>query len=390
MSESLSRRDFLKAGTAGVALGWAATSWRSRVLAEEVKSLRCGFIGVGGRGTYLLQTVLGLPGVEVVAICDTNPNHLSRACDLVEKAQGKRPEALGEGPYHYRELLRREEVDCLVVATPCYWHGIMYIEALQADKPFYGEKPMAITVREIELIQAARREHPKVVVQLGFQWGASRARADAIRQVHEGAIGDLIEGRFYRHNGWGSLGRWFNQRDLSGDWMLEQAVHEFNLMWWVTQAHPQRAYTVGRRGVLEPQNPWRDVTDFYTTILEYPNGLVIHYTHGWIDPPGFGGMSTRFIGTRGGIDVLGCTLHLQGRQEPVSGQGPGGDTPEHLQNFFEAVRAGDPQMAYCGVDNGTAASYVGLLIRKSLDEKRPVTLQEMLADNQDLPPLPAE
>jgi predicted dehydrogenase len=387
MSESLTRRDFLKAGAAGLAFGLASSSLRAEE-AEAAKPLRCGFIGVGGRGTYLLQTVLGLQGVNVVAICDIEPGNLARACDLVEKTQGKRPDALGEGPYHYRELLRREDVDCLVVGTPCHWHGIMYVDALNADQPFYGEKPMAITVKEINLIHEARKQHPNVVAQFGFQWGAHRGRADAIRQVQEGAIGDLVEGRFFRHNGWGSLGRWLNKRELSGDWMLEQAVHEFNLMWWVTQAHPLAAYTVGRRGLIEPDNPERDVTDFYTTILEYPNGLTIHYTHDWIDPPGFGGMSTRFIGTKGGLDVLGCTLHLHGQQNPVSGEGPGGDTPEHLQNFFDAVRAGDPHKVYCGIDNGTAASYVGLLIRKSLDEKRRVTFEEMLQDNQTLPPLP--
>jgi hypothetical protein len=99
-------------------------------------------------------------------------------------------------------------------------------------------------------------------------------------------------------------------------------------------------------------------------------------------------MSTRFIGTKGGLDVLGCTLHLHGQQNPISGEGPGGDTPEHLQNFFDAVRAGDPNLTYCGIDNGTAASYMGLLIRKSLDEKRRVTFEEMFQDNQTLPPLP--
>lgn len=388
MGEGLTRRDFLKLSSAGVAVGLSSSSLWAQAAEEGTRPLQCGFIGVGGRGTHLLQTVLGLKGVQVVAICDIEPGNLNRALDYVEKAQGKRPDAYGEGPYDYRRLLTREGLDCLVVATPCHWHGIMYVEALNANVPFYGEKPLAITAREIQWIQEVRAQHPDVVVQIGFQWGASQARADVIRKVHEGAIGDLVEGRFYRHNGWGSLGRWFDKRELSGDWMLEQAVHEFNLMWWVTQTHPLAAYTSGRRGVIEPDNPERDVTDFYTTILEYPNGLTIHYTHDWIDPPGFGGMSTRFIGTKGGLDVLGCTLHLHGQSEPVRGEGPGGDTPEHLQNFFDAVRAGDPKLAYCGIENGIAASYVGLLIRKSLDEKRRVTFEEMVNDDQPLPPLP--
>ncbi|MBM4084846.1 MAG: Gfo/Idh/MocA family oxidoreductase, partial [Planctomycetes bacterium] len=287
MGDEVTRRDFLKLGSAGLALGLAgSTAWAQEAAA---KPLRCAFVGVGGRGTGLLKTTLELQGVDVVAVCDVNADNLERALGLVEKAKGKRPDALGKGPYQYRELLRRDDVDCLVVGTPCNWHGIMYLEALKANKHFYGEKPMAITVKEIKLIHEARQQHPNVVAQFGFQWGANRSRADAIRRVHEGAIGDLVEGRFFRHNSWSSLGRWFNKRELSGDWMLEQAVHEFNLMWWVTQSHPLAAYTVGRRNVIEPNNAERDVTDFYTTILEYPKGLIIHYSHGWIDPPGFGG-----------------------------------------------------------------------------------------------------
>lgn len=389
MGNVLTRREFLKVGSAGLGFGFTASALRAQESKETVKPLRCGFIGVGGRGTALLRNVLQFQDVEIVAICDITPPNLQRALDLVEKARGKRPDAWGDGPYDYRNLLRRDYLDCLVIATPCNWHSIMYVEALNADMHFYGEKPLAITARGVKWIQTTREQHPEVVVQIGFQWGANRARAHVIRRVQEGAIGELIEGRFHRYNRWGSLGRWLDDRRLSGDWMLEQAVHEFNLMWWVTQTHPLAAYTVGRAHVVAPDNPKRDVTDFYTTILEYPAGLIVHYAHGWINPPGFTGMSTRFIGTKGALDVLGNYLQLRGQKEPLKGEGPGGDTREHLRNFFDAVRAGEPKMVYCGIENGVAASYVGLLIRKSLDEKRRVTFEEMLNDPQDLPPLPA-
>jgi myo-inositol 2-dehydrogenase/D-chiro-inositol 1-dehydrogenase len=386
MSDAVTRRNFLKVGSAAVALGLAGSALRGQ---DAAQPLRCGFVGVGGRGTGLLKSVLGFEDVDVVSICDTTPNNLKRGCDLTEEAKGKRPQALGAEPYEYRKLLDPNALDCLVMATPCFWHSRMYVDALEAGMHFYGEKPMAITAKGVKWIQDARAAHSDVVVQIGFQWGGSPARAETIEKVQQGEIGDLVEGRFHRYNGWASLGRWFNDRRLSGDWMLEQAVHEFNLMWWVTQTHPLAAYTVGRSHLIEPDNQERDVTDFYTTILEYPNGLVIHYSHGWIDPPGFGGMSTRFIGTKGGIDVLGCNLRFHGKKEPWKSEAPNGDTREHLRNFFDSVRAGKPDMVNCGIGNGAAASYVGLLIRKSLDEKRRVTFEEMLDDTLDLPPLPA-
>lgn len=387
MSDTLSRREFVKAGTATLAVGLLGPPLRLAAQLESEKPLRCGFIGVGGRGTGLLSTVLGFKDVDVVAICDISPGNLGRACDMVEKARGKRPQAFGDNPFEYRKLLNHDLIDCAVFATPCNWHGTMYVDTLNADMHFYGEKPLAITSREIKLIEKAREAHKSVVVQIGFQWGASKARADAIRRVHEGEIGELVEGRFFRHNNWGSLGRWFDNRLLSGDWMLEQAVHEFNLMWWVTQTHPLSAYTVGRRGVIEPDNPKRDVTDFYSTILQYPKGLVIHYSHGWISPPDFTGMSAHFIGTKGAIDVLGASLHIRGKEGRESGRGPGGDTTEHLRNFFDSTRVGKPEMVNCGIENGIAASYLGLLIRRSLYRKRKATFREMVNDPQEVPPL---
>jgi len=383
MGNALNRRDFLRIGSAGIALGIAGASF-----SEEVKPLRCGFIGVGGRGTGLLKTVLKFEDVDVAAICDITPPNLERALGLVEKARGKRPDAYDKGPYDYRNLIKRDDIDCLVIATPCYWHSTMYVDCLNAGKHFYGEKPMAITVKGLKWILETRKQHKDVVVQIGFQWGASKARADVIRRVHEGEIGKLLEGRFYRYNRWARLGRWFDKRKLSGDWMLEQAVHEFNLMWWVTQKHPIAAYTVGQKHILAPNEPERDVTDFYTTILEYPDGLIVHYSHGWISPPNFTGMSTRFVGTEGGIDVLGSYLQFRDKRGKVMGQGGGGDTREHLRNFFDCVRAGTPDKVNCGIENGAAASYIGLMIRKSLDEKRRVTFEETLAQEDSLPPLP--
>ncbi len=383
MTERMGRREFLKTSSAAVAFGMFSSSVNA-----QPKELRCAFIGVGGRGIGLLRETLKLPNIRIVAVCDINDQNRERAVAIVQEAQKHRPEALGDkGVFHYRDLLARDDIDCLVIATPCNWHATMYVDALNAGKHFYGEKPLAITMNEIRAILEARKKNPKVVVQIGFQWGAHRGRADVIRRVHEGEIGELLEGRFHRYNNWVSLGRWFNKRELSGDWMLEQAVHEFNLMWWVTKSHPVAAYAVGRRNVIEPDNPERNVTDYYTAVLEYPNGLIVHYSHGWISPQGFTGMAAHFVGTKGAIDVLGAYIVLRDKGERITGQGQPGDTLEHLQNFFDAVRAGDPNMVYCGIDNGVAASYVGLLIRLSLDKGRKVTFDELMQLDDGWSPL---
>jgi len=388
----VSRRDFLKIGAgSGLAATLASRNALGAAKPAGGKPLRVGFIGVGGRGSSLLNNVLNCEGVEVVVICDITPENLKRAQDVVEKKTGKRPEGFGDYPYQYRQLLKRDDLDGVVIATPCYWHEVMYLDALNAGKSFYGEKPLAITAGGVKTVNEAAAKNPKVVVQIGFQWGASPARRDIIRKVQEGLIGELLDGRFQRLNSWDSHLGWYADRNQSGDWMLEQAVHEFNLMWMVTQAHPVSCFTAGRSGII----PDRNTTNYYTAILQYPEklkNLVLHYSHGWVEVPGFSkfsGLRTEFIGTKGALDVMGNFVQLRekGKEAKVVGEGEDGDTREHFENFFECVRNGTPEKANCGIANGTGASYIGLIIRQSIELKRPVTLEETLADTRK-PPVP--
>jgi myo-inositol 2-dehydrogenase/D-chiro-inositol 1-dehydrogenase len=395
--ESLTRRDVLRIGAGLGAAAGIGTAGRMATAGEEPakkafggKVLRVGQIGVGGRGSGLLEEVLGSEGVEVVAICDLDERRRERAMDRAEKACGKRPDGSGDGPYDYRRLLARKDVDCVVIATPCYWHSTMYIDALKAGMHFYGEKPLSITAEGVRRCLEAKAAHPEVAVQIGFQWGAHQGRKEVFRKIGEGAIGELLQGRFQRLNDWDGHTGWYADKKLSGDWMLEQAVHEFNLIWSAIRAHPLRAYAAGGTGVI----PNRDTTNYYTAILTYPGRLVVHYTHGWIEVPGFpgGGLRTEFIGTKGAADIMGAYLQL--RQAPAGGspriQPPGaGETKEHFANFFECVRSKTPEKTNCGVENGAGASIIGLMIRQSLEAKREVTFEETMKDDRR-PPVPAE
>jgi predicted dehydrogenase len=387
----VNRRDFLRVGAgAGLAAALASRSARSANKAAARKPLRIGFIGTGGRGSSDLRDALKAEGVEVVAICDITPANLKNGLDIVENRTGKRPEGMGDYPYQYRQLLKRDDIDCVVIATPCYWHEVMYVDALNAGKSFYGEKPLAITAGGVKAVNEAARKNPKVVVQIGFQWGATPARRDIINKIHEGVIGELLDGRFQRLNGWDGHGGWYTNRSQSGDWMLEQAVHEFNLMWMVAQANPVSCYAAGRSGII----PGRDTTNYYTAVFQYGDSLknlILHYCHGWIEVPGFaeGSFRAEFVGTKGAAEIMKNFIQL--RQKPATGeakilgQGGEGDTPEHLENFFECVRNGTPEKANCGIANGTGASIIGLMIRQSLEQKRPVTFEETMADTRTVP-----
>ncbi len=391
--EQVSRRDFIKtASAAGLAAGVGLQVMVGHAEPVGNKKLRVAFIGTGGRGRSVMSDALKHENLEVTVICDTSPESLKKGQDQVEEKTGKRPAGVGGDPYAYRKVLADKDVDCVVIATPCYWHTTMYIDALKAGKDFYGEKPMSITAWELKEIQEVRKQHKDVVMQIGTQWGAHEGRRNIIKKVQDGLIGDLWDGRFHRYNGWDTFSGWFTEREKSGDWMLEQAVHEFNLMWWVTQMHPVSCSAVGRSGII----PGRDTTSFYTALLQYGKpleNLVIRYTHTFIEVPDQdGGWGFKIVGSKGDVDLMDATAHLREKpaegEQTIVGEGPEGETFEHLGNFFQCVREGTPDKVNCGIENGVGSTVIGLMIRQSVEQKRPVTLEETLADTRR-PPVPA-
>jgi myo-inositol 2-dehydrogenase / D-chiro-inositol 1-dehydrogenase len=333
---------------------------------------------VGGRGTGLLNTYLKLEGQQVVAVCDVNQANLDRAVGIVQEAQGQAPRTYGEGPDSYKRMLDDPDIHAVVSATPCHEHARMTLDSIAAGKHIYTEKPLGLTVADVYKVAVAAEANPRVVVQVGFQWMASPRFIETIGRIHAGDIGELIEGRFFRHNGASAMKGWFGRRAKSGDWMLEQACHEYNIMNWVARATPIKAYGMGRRDLYQDVDPGRDVTDYYAAIIEYPGNFIVHYAHGWISPDGFREFGQKAIGTKGAIEIGGQRITPSDpavELEPL--QAPGGDdTAACLKSFVESVRTGSA--AVSPVSNGRDATLTALLIRKAVDERREVTWREML------------
>ncbi len=373
----MKRRDFLKVSAAtGLAFGFG------EALAQQPspnERLTCGFIGVGGRGTGLLQTVLdNLPDVDVVAICDINPERLNNAVNLVEQKRGKKPEAFGGGGtkdnYTYRKLLERKDIDTLVIATPCHWHYPMYMDAIKAGKHFYGEKPMCISVKEANELLALAQRYPKVVITIGYQWCANPRHREAIAAVRNGEIGDLIEGRAAWDNAWGPLRGWFSHRNESGDWMVEQACHAWNIYYLLLGETPVRAFAIGRRDVYAKEEPGRDVTDFYATVIEWSN-FWLTFVHTWGIPQGFGWGGMWVLGTQGACEISSGRLLYKGKPERRVGRDVN-DTLELLSDFFISVRTGKKTLS--GVENGRFSVLIGLLVRLAVDRRGVATWEELM------------
>jgi predicted dehydrogenase len=155
MAETMNRRDVLKAGALAGA-GVAALS--SALAAEPLKTVRTGFVGVGGRGTGLMRQMLRIEGVQVLALCDINEANLARAQDAVQKAGQPKPEGYSRSETDWQRLVERKDLDLVVNATPWQWHAPVNIAAMKAGKHAATEVPAALTVEECwEMVETSEK-----------------------------------------------------------------------------------------------------------------------------------------------------------------------------------------------------------------------------------------
>ncbi len=226
---------------------------RARLSAAEGQ-LRVGFIGVGNRGTTLLRNFLEAKLGDVVAVCDIKLEHAKRAAKLITDAGQKEPTLFED----WKKLLEAKDVQVVVAALPCDLHAECYLDVIAAGKDLYGEKPMCLTPADCEKVVKAANGS-KQIVQIGFQRAPTRGFIEPMKLIHEGELGELVEGRIMWSNSWGPLGDWFGKRARSGDWMVEQACHNWDVMNWACRGLPVRADGSGSHRTLQdvPARPRR-------------------------------------------------------------------------------------------------------------------------------------
>jgi myo-inositol 2-dehydrogenase / D-chiro-inositol 1-dehydrogenase len=383
---TLNRRRFLGCSAAA---GLALSQSRLGEGAAEGASppVRIGLIGLGNRGTSLLRTLLELPSAQVVAMADDEARHLVRAQGIVDRARGFRP----EGHERIESLVTRSDLDAVVVALPCDLHATVYRSALDAGKHLYAEKPMALTAAECESLLAGAAAAPDRVVHVGFQRRSNPRYRDAVALIRQGELGTLIAGNaawvssngpMNGHDGW--LGR----RARSGDWMVEQAAHVWDVFHWIVGGPPVRACGQGRRDLFAAEQPTRDVTDHYAVQLEWAGGFHLSFLQSWVAPADerFTGNTLQVMGTAGGLDFGSgaLTYRDRGRGRQTLHPGNQADTRHALQAFLDATGAAlhdrAPVPPPLTLAEARDATLTGLLVRKAVDERRVVTMDEIRSD----------
>ena len=189
----VSRRQFLKsnaAATAGLAL--SAISTKSiPVKAESRRTVCIGIVGVGGRGRSLMRNLLLMKGVEIRALCDLRPEKVTAAQNAVVKAGGSKPEGYAKDEYTFKQMMDRDDLDAVIIATYWQWHAPMAVYAMKAGKYAGVEVPAAYTLEECwDLVNTY--EQTKVPCMMLENWSFRRDNLAVLKMIRKGLLGEIV------------------------------------------------------------------------------------------------------------------------------------------------------------------------------------------------------
>ncbi len=322
-------------------------------------------IGTGLRGHHTLGRILTQQNVKIGALCDIKPDRLDKAATLTARDN---PKTYTD----YRQLLEQKDLDAVFIDTPCDLHSEMAVAALRAGKHVYCEKPVGITPKQVQDVLDAVRAS-KQIFQAGQQMRSFNWLADAVKQIHNGVIGDVVMVKAQRHAPWdldhnGSSAEWFFNASRSGDVIVEMAVHNLDLCNWAINSRPAKASGFGGTLIWKNDPPARTNMDGYTLNYEYLNGAKLSFTQTFFHPAGLpaGGQYTNVYGKKGAVSLDNGKLYpLERGKQPVVLSTPvrEDDTP-HFAAFFNAIRTGAASPA--GVEIGATAALTAILGREAI------------------------
>ncbi|HDP34348.1 MAG TPA: Gfo/Idh/MocA family oxidoreductase [Candidatus Hydrogenedentes bacterium] len=192
----INRRNFLKSAAAAAvfpAIIPASALGRDGNTAPSERIVMAS-IGVGGQGMYDTRALFSMPDVQYVAVCDVDKKHCADAAATVNEYYASRAASgaySGCREYHdFREVLARDDIDAVMIATPDHWHAVISVAAARAGKDIYCEKPLANSIPEGRAVVDAARRYGRV-----FQTGSHERSRDNARYacelVRNGRIGNL-------------------------------------------------------------------------------------------------------------------------------------------------------------------------------------------------------
>jgi myo-inositol 2-dehydrogenase / D-chiro-inositol 1-dehydrogenase len=400
-----SRRDFLKTSTAAaVAAGFVRVpgAW-----AAGTDTIRVGLIGCGGRGTGAVENVLNAaPGVKLVAVGDAFKDRLESSLAQLRKDPklaamiDVTPERSFVGLDAFQKVIA-SDVNYIILATPPGFRPEHLKAAVAAGKNIFTEKPLAVDgpgIRSVlETYEQAKAKNLAIVG--GTQRRHGNGYVETMKRIHDGAIGDVTAARCYWNQGalwnkprqadWSDLEwqmrNWLYFTWLSGDHIVEQHIHNLDVVNWALNAHPVKALGLGGRQVRTGPE-WGHIFDHFTIDYEYPNGAHLL------------SMCRQMPGTEGRVaeDLQGtlgtCATSQDAKRYVITGKNEWRLSPEQVvvdpyvqehTDLIASIRAGKPLNELKTVAESTLTAIMG---RMSAYTGQSVTWEQALNSQQALVP----
>ena len=401
-AESLSRRGFLRSTAAAGAAALVSSRVSPSLAASESEVLRVGLIGCGGRGTGAAKNAMeAAPNVHVVAMGDAFQDHLEKSRANLAKDEDvghlfKVDDAHCFVGFDAYEKVINSGVDMVILATPPHFRPIHFKAAVDAGKHVFTEKPVATDAPGVRCFieTAALAEQKKLCVVAGTQRRHQHHYLEAIRRIHDGAIGKVVSIHAYwnggtlwsfpRQDGWSDMEyqmrNWYYYTWLCGDHIVEQHVHNLDVANWVMGQTPVKAVGLGGRQV-RTEPVFGHIYDHFSIIYDYADGtrmtsLCRQMKNCKND------VSETIYGTKGVCHMDGGKAKISGKFSLEWGDGPNPYVVEHT-DLINSIRSGWPINEGKQVAESTLTAIMGRMAAYSGQE---ITWEQALGSEEKLGP----
>ena len=379
-SPSLSRRQLIEKTGAALAAGFTIVRPEAVRGSQANSKITVGLIGVGGRGQYDATIFNADPRARVTALCDLFDDRIEIG---TQKIKIEKPTVYKD----YEKLLAASDLDAVIIATPPFEHPRMLADAIEARKHVYCEKPMGVDLAGVKkIIAASRKADPKKNVSVGFQQRYGPVYLEAFKRLREGQIGELVNARGFWIGGdpftrvpyddpkIEKLRNWFCYSDYSGDFIVEQDCHNFDVLHWFLNARPIRAVGMGGSKVRTSM----EISRSPHAVVRVPNGMHVNYEANQISPRGFSHVGEEFTGTKGVIETSRARMiHHKGPKDAETIPSPRDITNDAIEAFLTRIQNGEAENV---AERSAISTLFAILGRTALYQKREAVWKDEFGD----------
>ncbi|HMC10124.1 MAG TPA: Gfo/Idh/MocA family oxidoreductase [Pirellulaceae bacterium] len=331
-NKATSRRTFLRNSSLIVAGSAIATGAVQAQIAKSAHAfgsdtIKVGLVGCGGRGSQAIQQAMNTTGGEVklVAMADAFDSRLQRSLGGLSRAKPDKVEVPKDrqfvGLNAYKDLMQTN-CDMVILSTPPGFRPLHFAAAVEAGKQIFSEKPVAVDAPGVRKFLAANEEAKKkgLAVAIGLQRRHERKYMATVKAIQDGAIGDIVLARAYwngtkpwfftRMEGETEMAyqmrNWYNFVWTCGDHIVEQHIHNLDVINWIKNDYPATAQ--GQGGCTLREKAFGEIYDHHMVEFTYGDGTVLlsecrHQPNTWTS------VAEHVHGTKGRADVSGSKIY---------------------------------------------------------------------------------